>query len=499
MADIPGPRNMAEIREDILTDIVLEASRFSLTPNVGPGSDEHIMATGVAGCAMLLHARIDGTKDACTPLRARGTDLLRHKESKGVPDANPSQAGGKIRLTVTGTATVPDGQPGTLPNGMRFSVVGSHVGVTNGTEVDVLVDRAGAAGNTRSGTLVTLLAPPTNVSQEAYVSEFEPLTGGYEQETEERLRERVLNATQTNPGGGNWGQLRQIALDTSPGTQMAFVYPTMGGPGQQKVVPLRKFDRDALSFSRVFPDSTLDMIRSAIHAEVSTGVTTVVQASADEPVDVTLLLELPDSALAGGPGEGWLDVAPWPQVTSPAYATVTSVSAAGIVLLNAATATSPVAGQTRVAWWSTNDMRFHVRTVITVTGGTGAWYLTPETAWVDETGQGPAVGDYMCPAAENLADYANTWLAILESLGTGENTADSQLIANGRGLRHPLITQQSSPYLKANGTKAFQLAHAEISDISYGYRSKTAPTVPATIADAPNVLTPRKFAVYPAP
>ncbi|HEY3494752.1 MAG TPA: baseplate J/gp47 family protein [Polyangiaceae bacterium] len=498
MAEVAGARSMAEIRDDILTDIVLESAKAGLEPNVGPGSDEYILATGVAGACMMLHARIDGTKSACTPITAVGEDLVRHKEALKVPDAPPSRAAGKIRLTITGTATIPDGQPGTLPNGWRGAVVGTWVSVVNGDEVDFRVDQAGSQGNARAGTVVTLLGAPTNVSQEASVSAFEPITGGFDEETEGRLRERVLNA-EANTGGGSWVQLRQIALDTSPAAQQVFVFPTMGGPGQQKVVVLKRFDRDALSFSRAFPSSTLDVIRAAIHADVSTGVTTKVQASADSATDVTLTVALPESSLAGGSGEGWLDVAPWPLLTgAETRCPVVSVGPTGIVTLDADTAVSPIPGQTRVAWWSPRDMRFHVRTVITVGGATTAWALTPDTPWIDETGQGPVAGHYMCPAAANMDAYSETWVSLFESLGCGENTADSQLTFNGRGLRHPFISDTQKPSLTSTFLKELQGAHAEIEDVAFKYRSQTTPAVPGAIADPPNVLVPRHFAIYPA-
>lgn len=498
MAEVAGPRSMAEIRDDILTDIVLEASKAGIEPNVGPGSDEFILATGVAGACMLLHSRIDGTKAACTPVTATGEDLQRHKEALKVPDAPPSRAAGKIRLTISGTATIPDGQPGTLPNGKRGAVVGTWDSAVNGAEVDFRLDQPGSAGNARAGTVVTLLGAPTNVSQEARVSEFEPITGGFDQETEERLRERVLNA-EANTGGGSWVQLRQIALDTSPAAQQVFVFPTMGGPGQQKVVVLKRFDRDALSFSRVFPSSTLDLIRAAIHADVSTGVTTKVQAGADSATDVSLRVTLPQSALAGGSGEGWLDVAPWPPLTgAETRCPVTAATPAGLVTLDADTATGPIAGQTRVAWWSPRDMKFHVRTVIAVGGATTAWVLTPDTPWIDETGQGPAAGHYMCPAAANMDAYSVTWVDLFEDLGCGENTSDTQLTFNGRGLRHPFIADTQKPGLTSSFLKELQTAHAEIEDVAFEYRSQTTPAIPGAIADPPNVLVPRHFAIYPA-
>lgn len=498
MAQLLGPANMAEIRDDILTDIVIESAKTGIIEDVSTGSDNHNIATGVAGACMLLHARIDSSKDACTPFTAVGEDLRNWQQTFRLPEVPPSRAAGKVRLSVTGTASVPDGQPGALANGQRFRVVGNWSPVINGSEVDVLLDAAGSAGNAAAGAPVTILNPPTNVTRSAVVSQFEPITGGFDVETEERRKERVLNRTGTNAGGGNWGQLRGIAFDSSPAVQQCFVYPALAGPGTHKVVPLRRFDRELNSYSRSFPSGSLDLIRSAIQAVYSTAVNTSTQASVDEPVDVSVQVSIPNSTTSGGNGSGWLDATPWPQLEgSETRCVVTSVSPAGVVTLDADTAVSPIAGQTRVAWWSPNDMRFHSRTIITAGGGTAAWILTLDTPFVDTTGQTPSAGDYISPASENIESYGATWVNVMEALGAGENTANASLIENGRALRHPFQTNTQQASLTSSQTGELKAKHAEIIEISYSYRSATVPTLPAALVDAPHVFVPRHFGIYP--
>lgn len=493
-----GPENVAEIRDDILTDLSLEAAKAGITENVEPGSDNYVWATGHAPALMLCHVRIDGAKDACTPVDAVGEDLLRWKTALRLPDLPPARAGGKIRLTVTGTASIVDGQPGTIKN-QRFAVVGNYPSVTNGDEVTIRMETAGSAGNAKAGTPVVLIGQPANVSRDAVVSAYEPVQGGYDTETEERLRLRILNRTGTSPGGGNWGQLRQTALDTSPAVQDCFVYPAIGGPSTAKAVPVRAFDRELFSFSRVYPSSGLDLIRVAIHRLVSTAHTHPIQAAADETTDVSIQVTLPDSTLTGGNGQGWLDGAPWPQLFGgETKCTITSVSSAGVVTINAATTTSPIANQTRIAWWSPNSMEFIVRTVSAVSGSAGAWVVTPDAPFVDATGQTPAAGQYISPAAQNIGNYGKTWLSLMEQLGPGENTSDTALIANGRALRHPFVASGGKRYsLSGAQLKELERQHPEVEDAAYAYRSKSSPTVPATVEDAPNILVPRHFGIYP--
>src|SRR6185503_13077689 len=117
MSDFLGPAAAAEIREEILTDTVLESAKAGITEAVAPGSDNWAWATGHAAVLMMAHARIDGTKSAITPLHATGDDLIRHRDARGLPEVTKSSAAGNIVLTVTGTSTVPDGTVFTYPNG----------------------------------------------------------------------------------------------------------------------------------------------------------------------------------------------------------------------------------------------------------------------------------------------------------------------------------------------------------------------------------------------
>jgi hypothetical protein len=498
MTVIVGPSNLNEIREDLLTDQVLEASKFGIVEDVRPGSDNYIQATGFAGALMFAHARIDTTADEVTPLNCSASQLEDFRVSLGLPEATPSQAGGKVRLTVAGSSTVPNGQLGTLANGSRFSVVGTWAGVVNGSEVDVLVTVAGSRGNAKGGTKAALISPPINVSQECLVSNFEPIKGGFDEESTERKRARVLSHTGASPGGGNWGQKVQTCYDTSQAVQQAYCYPTLGGPGTDKTVVLSAYDRDLLSYSREYPGASLSVVRDAIQALSFTGASSIVDTVADYPVDASVAVTIPASALIGGDGSGWLDQSPWPVLDGDTRVSVDVVSADGTqVTLGALTAVSPAPSYTRIAWWSPVDMSFCTRTVIAVSGGTGAWIVTLDSPFVDSTAQGAAVGDYVSPAAQNIQSYGEKWVELLEALGPAENTADPIIVANGRGLRHPFQASGKKSALTSAQLNAFSTAHSEIEDIAWSYRSATAPPVPGAISDPPNVFVPRRFGVYP--
>jgi hypothetical protein len=492
---------MAQIREDILTDIQNEALKAGIEVPIGPGSHAYAEETGTAGSLMFAHARIDSAKDACTPLTApEGVDLNRFKRSYRLPDVNKSQASGKVAITITGngSATIPNGQPGTI-DGQRFTVVnGPWDEIVDGGEVDVNMDNFGSKGNKKAGTKGTFLNPPNNVSPECKVSKYKPIVGGYDDETPSRLRERILNRTGTNPGGGNWGQLREIAFNASPAVQQAFVYPGLFGPSTDKVVILREFDLELLDFSREFPDGAQTGVRGLIHAAFSTGFTGIVETATNEPVDVALRVELPNATIVGGAGGGWSDGAPWPQLAGPTTkVSITSVGVGGQITINASTTIEPIPGLTRCAWWSPNDMKFHVRTVVTFSGTAGAWVVTPDVPFVDSAGNTPATGQYISPNAENLSNYAKYWVELMGKLGPGENTNDPQLIYLGRALRHPIQEEGWGSKLGMNIRNELKMKNPEMGEIEYSYRSLTQPSIPANVELPPNVLVPRHFGIYP--
>ena len=104
------------------------------------------------------------------------------------------------------------------------------------------------------------------------------------------------------------------------------------------------------------------------------------------------------------------------------------------------TATSPVAGQTQIAWFSPADRTFYSALVTDAGGTAGAWVLSLDRPLVGKDGIGPSIGDFISPNAQNLVKYASTWVALFEELGTGEMTADANRLP--RSKRHPFATSE---------------------------------------------------------
>jgi len=491
------PDSALALRDDLLTDFRLEASKYSVvSPAVTPGTDNWFFFTAVANAGMLQYSNISTVRPAITPLDAQDEDLENWRKALGLPVVQASPASGKLTVTVAGggSVTISDGQQFLYPSGLRGKVDGNHLNVFDEDDVSVVAIDTGSATNLDSGAKVRFVNPPFNVATEARVSVNGPLTGGFDTETEERKRERVLNRLQNTPAGGNWGHLRELAFNTLPSVQQCYVYPALGGPSSAKTTILKAFDRKRRDFHRAFQSGALSLVRDAIHAEFSTGDEQVVGTCFEEAADVALALDLPASSLSGGSGLGWIDQAPWPPAGSGTRVTITGSSSSLVITVNAATATAPLPGLTHIMWWPPGDQKMRTFLVVDVSGSSGAWVLTLDQPLVDDSGNGVSIGDYISPACAGAEAYGATFLDLMEKLGAGENTTSVDRLP--RSKRHPFVGDGPDIGITANFLSDFVAAHDEIIDAEFSYVPVTDPSVPGSVELDPHVLVPRHFGVY---
>jgi uncharacterized phage protein gp47/JayE len=486
-----------DLRNQFLDDLELAAIDAGVeNPPIEPGTDWYALATAEANLHAISSQNTRLADESLTPLTATGDKLEEWREGLGIAEVPPQGASGLLIVQTTGNASVVAGEQLTHSSGQRYAILRSYTSVANNDELEAQAVDVGEETNLDPGEVLTWVSPPPNIKSQATVSETAPMRGGAGDEDDERKRERILNTLRNVPAGGNWGYLRDLALGASPATQDAYVYPALGGPASAKLAVTKKFDASIRDFSRTPTDGHLDVVRNAVWGDFPDQNALVVQGVADEPTSVAIDVDIPDSLQSGGDGRGWLDENPWPQleVSDGGFAAVSAVSNSKKFKVDADTTTAPVAGQTRVARWSPVDQVFTTALITAQTGSSGGWWITVDKPLIDSDNNTVAVGDYISPAATNLNDYGASWRDILESIGPGENTTDANRLP--RAARHPLTSAEDSPALNASQTRRLQNAHEEIVDIAYGYRERTAPTVPASVDDAPNVLTIDNLGFY---
>ncbi len=494
------PSGEEELRQQFLRDIRLAAIDTGITtePPTTPGSDWYLLGTACSNLALLSIGNVQLAADDMNVLTSTGPALETLRIADGLPEVGASRASGKIVPEVLGPTTLVSGTQFVYPNGLRGRVVGNYVNIQNGAEVNVESVDAGSLTNLKAGAKVRFVGQPVNIATDAVVSTGSPITGGTDVETDERKRQRILNTRRNRPSGGNWAYIRQIVLDELGSVQDCYVYPALGGPSSVKAIPVRAFDRENKDFSRACSSALLNRTRQLIWSKVPIGDKHVIQAATDQEVDFTIRVTIPDSALSGGNGLGWTDSTVWPTLETADGNTVQidDVTAnANVLTVDAETATSPVAGQTTIAWYCVPDRKFYTALVVGVSGAAGAWVLTLDRPLRSEDGEAPQVGDYICPAAQNLDGYAEKWLDIFEELGPGEQTADAGRLP--RAKRHPYVTDEDPASITTVNLGRLPQAFPEITAISFGSAATTTPTVPSDVDDPPSILIPRKFAIYP--
>jgi hypothetical protein len=500
MADLYQPENADVLKGQFLRDVRLGAIDAGVEePPTTPGTDWDMLATGVANLCLLGFANVNASEADANVLTATGQPLDDIRKAEGLPEIGAEGASGKVVVSVAGTVTVADGQVFTIPNGLVGHIVGTHVNPADQAELAAQMDDVGEDSNLGAGEIVRFTSPPVNLAIEAKVSVGEPLTGGTEREDDERKRARILNVRRNRPAGGNWAHIRKIVLEALGSVQECYVYCAPGGPGSTKVVPVKDFDLSISDFSRVLSSTALDVVRLAVQTNLPNPQEIVVTAAANEPCDVTLKISIPDSALTGGNGRGWSDAQPWPILEFGETAVeITAVTAGGDgITVSALTAVAPIAGQTHIAWWSQVDRKFYVALVLAGVGISGAWDLTLDRPLVGETGAGPVTGgtaDYISPASEQLLNYGDAWIELFRALGPGENTNDVNRLP--RAKRHPYVTDEDPTSLTAVVLRRLTEPFPEITDHEYVFKSLSGPSVPGSVATAPNVLIPRRFAIY---
>lgn len=487
-----------ETRDRYLRDLRLTAidDGFDDIP-VTPGTDNWIHAAATAeavGVALANVAIADSNSDELT---AEGEALDAKLVSLGLPLIEPTGSAGKIKIEVTGTTTINAGEQLLLPNGLRLQTVSTTIAPSDGDEIDVQAVDTGPETNAVAGTEVRWVVAPANVGEIATVSVGEPLTGGTGEETDERKRARIRNYRENRPAGGNWGQVREISLNASGAVQEAYSYPAVGGPSTGKTVPTRIYDRDNFDFSREPSSTTINIVKGSIQTSFPIQTENIVQPPNDTAVNVALGVTIPNSVSAGGDGTGWVNPQIWPTLVGGDSGRVTVTSYTGVTLtVTAATTTAPVDLQTQVSWWSPTTMKFYTATVVSHSGGTGAWVLTLDKPLVDDTGAIPATGDFISPAAVNIEKYGVTWLDIMEIIGPGEMVGSSDSRFN-RSRRHPYVNNEFPANLDQAFYNRLQNEHKEMSGVSEKYASANTPTVPATIDLPPNIFVPQHFGIYP--
>jgi uncharacterized phage protein gp47/JayE len=491
-ATIPS---LEELRDKILRDIKRGKIRAGIAkPNVSPGSESYIKAEAIASSVLEMHAKIAALQDATMPDSAEGEDLDRLANMRGLKRSVGAGASGYVKVSVTGTVVFAAGQEGTFEDGVRAKVVVTTSAINNGLVPIECID-VGVGTNKSAGTVLTWTSPPSGSATTCAVDDA-GLTGGKAADTDAALRARLLDLLRHPAQSGSWADVAGWAEASSPSVEKAFVYPALEGPATCHVAITQAAKQDTY-YSREASATLVNIAALEVVANMPEHVDVLTTTVTDVDTAVVLSLTLPDHAVDGGTGGGWLDAAAdrWPALgTASIYATRLSAVPLSPTKIRVTTYSAPVA-DAHIAIWSNSHKCFQHTRIKTSTFISGTTYELVLYTAIDT--HKIASGDYVSPDAEKLDDYGTAIAEAFAALGPGEKTSSASLLP--RSYRHPLTSESWNHKFTSKHVGMLSTAHNEISHVSVN-----TPTLPATpaiasaVTDSPNILVLGKLAFYPA-
>ena len=187
----------------------------------------------VAAQVQALYLQASWVLDQAFPQTAQGQYLDYHAETRGISRSVATAAEGYLRFLVD-TAVgqdleIPEGTVCMTGDGVRFATIQPGVLTAGTMQTDVLARamEPGSAGNVAAGTVTLMAVPPAGVRRCSNPVAF---AGGADQESDEALRQRILDSYRRLPNGANAAYYEQVAM-SYPGVASAKAVGRVRGIG----------------------------------------------------------------------------------------------------------------------------------------------------------------------------------------------------------------------------------------------------------------------------
>jgi len=346
--------------------------------------------------------------------------------------------------------------------------------------------------------------PASAIPEVTVLSDF---SGGFDEETDDELADRVEERIRNKPASGNSAHFASWAQEASSAIEKGFVYSCPFYAGSVMVCLVSK--RTAGN------TSPTNRINSSIGTVIDAVSYLTPPLSPVVPQHVHVVVVEPNSqesdlvmriAMGTGTNGGWADSTPWPNpldTSSYLASEITSIVTpqqvfeidtdsalpGGAALLSGANAPSLMV-------WDSENSEFVVLDVSSVShAGT--------TATV--TLSAPLTGSFTLATGQRVSPYTDQYTVIQESardyfdeLGPGEIVDLTTDTRGSRAFRYPEPTKQY-PYRAGQliVSRMIDAMSGITTDITLTEISKSEPDLPGDIIDGPNMLSLGDFVVYP--
>lgn len=189
-----------------LSDLVIQSqgdleTRLNDGAPVLPVSNLAVIARVLAAGIHGLYGYLDWQSDQLLPDTAEAEYLERHAAIHGLYRLAATYASGTLTVQGTSGTVIPAGTRWRRADGPDYAATADVTLSGTTAAVPVQARGAGDAGDTPAGVTLTLAIPIVGLQAQATVAS-PGLTGGAEQESDERLRARLLARIQSPPQGG---------------------------------------------------------------------------------------------------------------------------------------------------------------------------------------------------------------------------------------------------------------------------------------------------------
>ena len=213
-ANLEQSKTKKEKREN-KTNMTAEEQLAAIMPKTAQlqeDCDLSVRLWAAAAQIQALEAQAEWVLGQSFPQTATGVYLDRHGAMRGIVRQAPSRATGQLTFRLanaqTGAVGVEAGTVCMTEGAIRFRTTEDGTIPAGETSVTVAAEavEAGSSGNVGAGTVHVLTACPVAVTA---VTNEKAFTGGLSEETDEELRQRILDSFQRLPNGANaaWYEL----------------------------------------------------------------------------------------------------------------------------------------------------------------------------------------------------------------------------------------------------------------------------------------------------
>lgn len=190
---------LSDLRANVAADI---ASELEGSDPLLRFSNLNILGTTQAGLTHLQYGYLDWIARQSVPFTAEDEYLQAWGAMKGVYLKDATASMGSASFVGTVGQEIPAGATLVRGDGFKYTATAAvTVGVGGTAVVAATAVNTGASGNCANGTMMSLASPIPGIQSNGTVSS--PFTGGADVEGNDAYRERVLEAYQESPSGGD--------------------------------------------------------------------------------------------------------------------------------------------------------------------------------------------------------------------------------------------------------------------------------------------------------